>query len=568
MPVDLALEFLHDGSSSALGIGPIADHRKSIDAFAVDQDIESHQIGRLVPQQFIIHRPIAARGTLEFVVQVVDHFGQRQVVRQHGARRRKVLRPPRYSAAFLAQFHHRANIFGRDDEVNSHDRLPEFGDLSRVGHFLRPMDLLHFTAARGDLIGDVGSGLDEVEVGLLFEPLLDDLHVEQSEKPAAEPESQRIARLRYELETRIVDREFLEGIPQFGEVLTVGRIEAAVDHALRRLITGQGWSFVVGREHHRVADVHVGDRLDVADDVAYLSGRKCVTRFLFGAKPSEFQHFVDSVGAAVADLVASRQAPLSQADIRDGASVGIVMRVEDHRLQGSVRVAFGSGNALQDGFEEPVDADPCFGADGDHFFGIDPERVFHLLDDLLHTSVLQVDLVDDRNDRQVMLHRRIRIGHRLGFHALVGIDDQQSSFAAGERPGNFVLEVDVSRCVDQIEFVFDAVPNIGHGYGASFDRDASSPFQLHVIEQLVLHLSRSDRSRVFEQPVGQRALAMVDMSDDAEVAYPCSVHAVIVSFPKTCCPLGRGTAWMSILASPAVRPRTAHDVVASSVARA
>ena len=43
-------------------------------------------------------------------------------------------------------------------------------------------------------------------------------------------------------------------------------------------------------------------------------------------------------------------------------------------------------------------------------------------------------------------------------------------------------------------------------------------FQRHVVEQLVFHQPRIDGPGGLEQPVGQRALAMVDVRDDAEIA--------------------------------------------------
>ncbi len=42
--------------------------------------------------------------------------------------------------------------------------------------------------------------------------------------------------------------------------------------------------------------------------------------------------------------------------------------------------------------------------------------------------------------------------------------------------------------------------------------------KFHVVQQLLLHLPLLHRARGFQQPIGQRALAVVDMGDDAEIA--------------------------------------------------
>ncbi len=200
---------------------------------AVDQDIEPHEIGGEVADQLVVHGAVAARGALEFVVQVIDHFRQRQVIREHGARGRNVLGGPMRTAAILAQLHECADGFGGQDEVDAHDRLAKLVDVPRVGHFLRPVDFQLLALLGRDLVGHVGCGLHQVDVGFLLQPLLDDLHVQQPEETAAESESQRVAGLRLEIEARIIDRESFQRLAQFGEVLAVGRIQAAVDHPLR-----------------------------------------------------------------------------------------------------------------------------------------------------------------------------------------------------------------------------------------------------------------------------------------------------------------------------------------------
>ena len=42
--------------------------------------------------------------------------------------------------------------------------------------------------------------------------------------------------------------------------------------------------------------------------------------------------------------------------------------------------------------------------------------------------------------------------------------------------------------------------------------------QVHVVEQLLAELALGDGAGHFEQPIGQRALAVVDVGDDREIA--------------------------------------------------
>ena len=57
-----------------------------------------------------------------------------------------------------------------------------------------------------------------------------------------------------------------------------------------------------------------------------------------------------------------------------------------------------------------------------------------------------------------------------------------------------------------------------HRHGAGFDGDAALAFEIHVVEDLILHLAFGDGAGVLKQSIGERAFAVIDVSDDAEVA--------------------------------------------------
>ena len=63
-----------------------------------------------------------------------------------------------------------------------------------------------------------------------------------------------------------------------------------------------------------------------------------------------------------------------------------------------------------------------------------------------------------------------------------------------------------------------------HADSTGLDRDSPGTFQFHVIQQLCLHLALADRTGKLHQPVGKRALAMIDVGDDTEVADPAGIH--------------------------------------------
>src|SRR5260370_38526900 len=96
------------------------------------------------------------------------------------------------------------------------------------------MDFQQLTGRGENLISDVRGRLHHVEVRFPFEPLLDDLHVQQAEESATEAEAQGVARLRLELEAWIVEVARSERAAQLLEVLPIRWVESAINHALHR----------------------------------------------------------------------------------------------------------------------------------------------------------------------------------------------------------------------------------------------------------------------------------------------------------------------------------------------
>ena len=57
-----------------------------------------------------------------------------------------------------------------------------------------------------------------------------------------------------------------------------------------------------------------------------------------------------------------------------------------------------------------------------------------------------------------------------------------------------------------------------------FDGDAALALQVHGVEDLLVHFARGERAGHFQQAVGERGFAVVDVRDDAEIAYELWIH--------------------------------------------
>ena len=76
---------------------------------------------------------------------------------------------------------------------------------------------------------------------------------------------------------------------------------------------------------------------------------------------------------------------------------------------------------------------------------VEADDVLDLAARLFGLGAGQIDLVDDRNDLEVVLDRQIGVGQRLRLDALRRVDQQQRAFARGQRPRDLVGKVDVAR---------------------------------------------------------------------------------------------------------------------------
>ena len=65
---------------------------------------------------------------------------------------------------------------------------------------------------------------------------------------------------------------------------------------------------------------------------------------------------------------------------------------------------------------------------------IPPQLDLDLLLHTVHVRCGKVDLVDDRNDRQVVLQGSLQVGNRLGLHPLSCIDQEQHPLTGGKGP--------------------------------------------------------------------------------------------------------------------------------------
>ena len=384
----------------------------------------------------------------------------------------------------------------------------------------------------GDAVRDVGHGGDDVHVELAVETLLDDLHVQQSEESAAEAEAERQRALRFEGQRGVVELQLFERGAQILVLVGYDGIDACEDHGLDVLEAGD--RLAAGARHRRdgIADLHLGRVLDARTDVAHVARADLVARRHFEFEHPHLVGVVFSAGVDEFDVLALADRAVEDTEIGDDTPEGVEYRVENERLQRGVVVALRCGDAGDDGFEYLLDALARFARSEQNVFALATDQVDHLVGHLVDHRRVDVDLVEYGDDFQIVPDGQIEVRNRLCLDALRGVDHQQRPFARGDRARHLVGEVDVSRRVDQVEHVPLAVARgVFHLDGVALDGDALLAFEVHVVEYLRLHLALVQGVGFFQQPVGQRAFAVVDVGDDAKIAYVLHVNPLVLSLP-------------------------------------
>ena len=225
------------------------------------------------------------------------------------------------------------------------------------------------------------------------------------------------------------------------------------------------------------------------------------------------------------DAEALLQDAVDHAHEDDDAEVGVVPGIDEAGGQRRVAVARGRRDARDDRFEHVLHADAGLGAGEDRAAGLpgarglDADDLLDLLGDPLGLGRGEVYLVDNRQDFVIVLDRLVDIGERLRLHPLRRVDHQQRALARGEAAGDLVGEVDMAGRVHQVELVGLAIiGGVVEAHGLRLDGDAPLALDIHVVEQLFLHLPLGQPAGELDQPVGERALPVVDVGDDGKIA--------------------------------------------------
>ena len=205
-------------------------------------------------------------------------------------------------------------------------------------------------------------------------------------------------------------------------------------------------------------------------------------------------------------------------DVRHNSAIGVIDRVENHGACGSLGVALRRGHHLDHALQNFLDSKAGLGRRQQDIGGVaaDDARKFGRV--FLGLRRRQVDLVEHRDDDEIVLECEVQVGEGLRLDALCRVDQKDRALACGQRSGYLVGEVHVTGGVDHVEDVM--LPIIGRerqAHGLALDGDAALALDVHAVQVLGPHLTWVDDPGDLQHAVGQGRLPVVDVRDDAEI---------------------------------------------------
>ena len=132
----------------------------------------------------------------------------------------------------------------------------------------------------------------------------------------------------------------------------------------------------------------------------------------------------------------------------------------------------------------------------------------------------QVYFVYHRHYFKRVIQRQINVGKRLRLYTLRCVNNKHRAFARSKAAGNFVVKVNVARCVYQIKHIAFAVGmRIKHPYGGRFYGYAAFALYIHIIKQLRFHVAQRHGIGHFYHPVRQGRFTVVNVRNYAKISY-------------------------------------------------
>ena len=211
---------------------------------------------------------------------------------------------------------------------------------------------------------------------------------------------------------------------------------------------------------------------------------------------------------------------VNNSDIDNDTEIVIVIGVKYQAFQGSCGVSLGCGNVAHDSLKHVLDVEARLCGYCGTLVCRNADYVLYLCTNTRNIGTRQVYLVDNGNYLKVGVKRKIGVCKCLRLNSLSCINNEKRTLAGVERTRHLVVEVNVSGGIYEVERIdLTVLCLVLNSDGSRLYRYSALTLEVHVVEQLLLHVAHGNRSRLLKQSIRERAFSMVDMSYNRKVSY-------------------------------------------------
>ena len=184
----------------------------------------------------------------------------------------QILHILKLSPAILAHGHDIAHILVGSDDIHLHIGFLGVLNGAGIGIVVGVIHLHHGAVGLVDVVDDGGQRGDQVQVEFPLQPLLDDLHMEHSQKAAAEAKAQRHGGFGLKGKGGVIELQLFQGVTKIGILGAVLGIDAAVHHGLDPPVAGQGLGGGIHGVGYGIAHPGIRHVFDGGSEIAHLTG--------------------------------------------------------------------------------------------------------------------------------------------------------------------------------------------------------------------------------------------------------------------------------------------------------
>ena len=225
------------------------------------------------------------------------------------------------------------------------------------------------------------------------------------------------------------------------------------------------------------------------------------------------------------------QAALKNTDVQNHTAIVVEVGVENQSFEFVAITLLRRRNAVDNCIKNLIDVFASFRGNLDDFRFVTAEQIHDFCRDARHVASRQIDLINHRNNFQILLECEINVCERLSLNTLRCIDDKNRAFNSLKTTGNLIRKINVARGVDEIQNMVLPV----HVGWRELDSNTLLALKFHAIEELRFHLAFFDCTGHFEHAVRKRRLTMIDMRNDAKISNLIYIHNNILPHCQESC---------------------------------